>query len=203
MIDHGLFSTLSHKCGYKERYMTNSDDEDNMPYCTCWDWKSSAYPCKKVFAIFQKFPVCQWNALSPLHRNSPFLTLGKMEHNAFQKSLEGEEEYITNFENPSIRDKEMLINAPCNDLNVPLPKRTFKTSLAAECRELLQRLKNLTFEVKESLAELKELHKTLYDSINKSNGATKKENGIVLERNTGKRKSKTTFTKLPLTKKAF
>ena len=69
----------------------------------------------------------------------------------------------------------MLINAPSNDLSVLLPKRTFKTSLAAECRELLQRLKNLTFEVEESSAELKELHKTLNDSINKLNGATKKK----------------------------
>ena len=46
------------------------------------------------------------------------------------------------------------------NLNVLLPKLAFKMSLAAECRELLQRLKNLTFEVEESSAELKELHKT-------------------------------------------
>ena len=78
-----------------------------------------------------------------------------MEHNAFQKSLEDQEEHVTNFENPSIHDEEMLINASCDDLNIPLPKRTFKTSLAAESRELVQRLKNLTFEVEESLAELK------------------------------------------------
>ena len=69
----------------------------------------------------------------------------------------------------------MLINAPCDDLSVPLPKRIFKTSLAAECRKLLQRLKNLTFEVEESSAEVKELHKTLNDSINKLNGAAKKQ----------------------------
>ena len=126
-----------------------------------------------------------------------------MKHNEFQKSTEHEEEHVTNFENPSIHDEEMLINAPCNDLSVPLRKRTLKTSLAAECRELLQRLKKLTFEVEESSAELKELHKTLNDSINKLNGATEKETGIVLELYTEKRKSKSTFTKLPLTKKRF
>ena len=126
-----------------------------------------------------------------------------MEHNEFKKSTEHEEEHVTNLENPSIHDEEMLINAPCNDLIVPLRKRTLKTSLAAECRELLQRLKKLTFEVEESSAELKELHKALNDSINKLNGATEKKNGIVLELNTGKRKSKSTFTKLPLTKKRF
>ena len=39
--------------------------------------------------------------------------------------------------------------------------------------------------------------------MNKLNGATKQENGIALQLNTGKRKSKTTFTKLPQTKKRF
>ena len=159
--------------------MTNFGDEDNMQYCTCWDWKSYAYPFKHFFAIFRKFPAWQWNALSALYRNAPFLTLDKMEHNAFQKSTEDEKEHVTNFENPAIHDEEMLINAPCDDLNVPLPKLTFETSLAAECRELLQRFKNLTFEVEQSSVELKALHKTLNDSIKKLNGAAKKQNGLV------------------------
>ena len=102
-----------------------------------------------------------------------------MEHNAFQKSTEDEKEHVTNFENPAIHDEEMLINAPCDDLNVPLPKLTFETSWAAECRELLQRFKNLTFEVEQSSVELKGLHKTLNDSIKKLNGAAKKQNGLV------------------------
>ena len=78
-----------------------------------------------------------------------------MEQNEFQKSTQDERDHVTNFENPSIHDEEMLIHVTCVDLNVPLPKRTFKTSLAAECRELLQRLTNLTFEVEESLIELR------------------------------------------------
>ena len=66
-----------------------------------------------------------------------------MEHNEFQKSTEDEEEYVTNFENLSIHDEEMLVNEPCNNLRVSLPKRTFKTPLAAECRELFQKLKKI------------------------------------------------------------
>ena len=158
---------------------------------------------KHCFAIFQKFPAWLWNGLCQLYRNSPFLTLYKVEHNEYQKSMDYEEEHATNYESPSLYDEKMLINAPCNDLNAPLPKRTFKAFLAAEYSELLKRLKNLTFEVEESLAELKELHKTLNDSINKLNGTTKKQNAIVLELHSGRRKSKTTFTKMPLTKKRF
>ena len=59
------------------------------------------------------------------------------------------------------------------------------------------------YKFEESSAELKELHKTVNDSINKLNGATKKEKRIVLELNTGKIKSKTTFTELPLTNMRF
>ena len=36
-----------------------------------------------IFFHLPKFPAWQWNALSPLYRNSPFLTLDKMEHNEF------------------------------------------------------------------------------------------------------------------------
>ena len=57
-------------------------------------------------------------SLSPLYRNFPFLTLNKMQHNAFQKSTED----VTNFENSSIYDEEIHISAPCDDLNIPLPK---------------------------------------------------------------------------------
>ena len=45
---------LSHKCGYKERYTRNLGDENNMLYCTCWNWKSSAYPWKHFFCHFPK-----------------------------------------------------------------------------------------------------------------------------------------------------
>ena len=51
-------------------------------------------------------------------------------------------------------DEEDLVNASCLDLYVPEPNETLKTSLTAECRELLQRLRNLIFEVEESFSEL-------------------------------------------------
>ena len=82
MIDHGLFSALSHKCGYKERYMSNFGDEGNMPYCNCWDWKSFAYPCKHFLSSSENFQLGNRMLFpQPLYRNSPFLTIDKMEHN--------------------------------------------------------------------------------------------------------------------------
>ena len=112
--------------------MKNFVDEDNMPYRTWWHWKSSAYPFKHSFVIFRKFSAWKWNVLSPFYRNSPFLTLYKMEHNSFQEITEGEMKNVINFENSSIHDEQMLINGPCDDLNVLLPKQSFKTSLAAQ-----------------------------------------------------------------------
>ena len=55
-----------------------------------------------------------------------------MEHNAFKESKEDEKEHVTNSENLSIHDEEMLINGPYNDVNVLLSKQTFKTSLASQ-----------------------------------------------------------------------
>ena len=41
-----------------------------------------------------------------------------MQYNTFQKSTED----VTDFENSSIYDEEIPISAPCDDLNISLPK---------------------------------------------------------------------------------
>ena len=46
-----------------------------MPSCSCYTWKKSAYPCKHFFAVFQKFAAWNWDALSGLYKNSPYLNL--------------------------------------------------------------------------------------------------------------------------------
>ena len=79
-----------------------------------------------------------------------------MGHNIFQKSMEDKEEHVTNFKNPSMFGEEVLINATCDILYIPQLNEIFKTFLAAECREISQRLKNLTLN---SSSELQEVHK--------------------------------------------
>ena len=55
-----------------------------------------------------------------------------------------------------MRNEEMLIKAPSDELYVRQPNWIFKMSLAAKYRELLQRLKNLIFEFEELSSKIKE-----------------------------------------------
>nr|XP_047137883.1 uncharacterized protein LOC124814333 [Hydra vulgaris] len=76
MINHGVFSIKNNK----ENYQINFGNDRSMPNCTCPSWRSSCFPCKHFFAIFRKFPLWQWDALSELYLNSPFLTLDHEEN---------------------------------------------------------------------------------------------------------------------------
>ena len=71
----GKFSIYYYKNGVKRIYNYDFSDDERMPYCSCPDWKMSAYPCKHFFAVFKKYPAWDWNSLSVLYRKSLFLTL--------------------------------------------------------------------------------------------------------------------------------
>ena len=60
---------------YLEEYKLSFGDDTAMPNCTCYDWRHSAYLCKHFFAVFNVFPNWSWEALSPVYRISPFMTL--------------------------------------------------------------------------------------------------------------------------------
>ena len=72
-VESGEFSVISHTDVI--RYRVSFRNDENMPYCTCFSWKKSYYPCKHFFAVFLKFPNWSWDTLSPLYVNSPFLQL--------------------------------------------------------------------------------------------------------------------------------
>lgn len=47
-----------------------------MPFCDCFDWKQTSYPCKHIFAIIRKYqPTWGCDSLSPVYTSSPYLTL--------------------------------------------------------------------------------------------------------------------------------
>ena len=55
-----------------------------------------------------------------------------------------------------------------------------KANLPSECRELLQRLKNATFDMEESSEVFVELKQSLIEMLQKLYSATKKEKGATL-----------------------
>ena len=62
----------------KEKYHIRFGDAEEMPSCSCRDWKKTGNLCKHFFLVFSKFPCWNWDALSPLYRNSPFLMLDSL-----------------------------------------------------------------------------------------------------------------------------
>lgn len=75
----GLFSVESFSVGNGQSYQVDFGDEHRMPSCSCVSWKKTAYICKHFFAVFTKFPAWQWDALSGLYKNSPFLCIHRLD----------------------------------------------------------------------------------------------------------------------------
>ena len=63
----GKISVCYYKNSEKRIYNLHFGDDERIPYCSCPDWKISAYPCKHFFAVFKKFPARDWNSLSVLY----------------------------------------------------------------------------------------------------------------------------------------
>ena len=63
----GKFSVCYYKKSEKRIYNLHFGDDERIPYCSCPDWKISAYLCKHFFAVFKKFPARDWNSLSVLY----------------------------------------------------------------------------------------------------------------------------------------
>ena len=71
----GKFSIIYYKNGQRRPYDVDIGINETMPSFLCPDWKMSGYPCKHFFAIFKKYASWDWNSLSRLYKNSPYLTL--------------------------------------------------------------------------------------------------------------------------------
>ena len=65
----------------KVKYVTKFRDDNFMPSCTCYNWRRTGYPCKHFFLNFENFIVWNWEALSPLYTQSPFLCLDGFQNN--------------------------------------------------------------------------------------------------------------------------
>ena len=50
----------------KEKYHVRFGDTEEMPSCSCRDWKKTGYLCKQFFLVFRRFPCWNLGVLSPL-----------------------------------------------------------------------------------------------------------------------------------------
>ena len=71
----GKFSIIYYKDGRRRLCNVDFGSDETMLSCSCPGWKMLAHPCKHFFAIFKKYASWDWNLLSKLYKNSPYLTL--------------------------------------------------------------------------------------------------------------------------------
>ena len=84
----------------KENYVTKFGDDNCILSRTCYNWRRTGYPYKHFFLIFEKFPAWNWEALSHLYIQSPFLCLGD-----FQNNEEHSNHVKGNFDSPDKQSK--------------------------------------------------------------------------------------------------
>ena len=174
----GKFSIKYYKNNEERNYNVSFSDDDNMPNCSCPDWKSSAYPCKHFFAIFKKFPCWNWNSLSSLYRNSPYLNLdldflNDKEHTKQTKSKGN------NSSSESSNENDFISNIELTDL--PVPKKRKRTQKNGESiRSLLNTIRSLSFLVENDDVLIESTHNQLSEIINEMEEAVPKESGVPL-----------------------
>ena len=211
----GKFEVHSQTPMLKVWYKVSFGGQDATPSCMCDDWQRTHLPCKHMFAIFKHKPDWGFESLSKKYRNSPFFTLDEVvilpidnlhvEPAEFSK----EEPVIDGTKESHSQEREN------NKENLPYPKR-FNKTVAAQCRDLMNQAKSLTFIVDDP-DTLEQVRKTLQRCVVlMKNSVPKAYNGLILEQNPyqstkpiprdapkvqSKKTSKTTHNRLPLARR--
>ena len=141
-----MFSVVYYKDGQRRHYNVDFGSDETMPSCSCPDWKMSAYLWKHFFAIFKKYASWDWNSLSELYKNSPYLTLD--EH--VTDSTEFETQPVNKNENDEIAHRENETISKTSDTvtleELPSKKIKVKNRVNGDtCRSLLNDVKSLSF----------------------------------------------------------
>ena len=200
----GHFEVCSQTAMLDVWYKVSFGRHDATPSCTCKGWQCTRLPCKHMFAIFRHKPDWGFDNLSETYRTSPFFILDQDLIFPINNTLPGtnlpEDERMNNsseeIDNLIIADKENLPlpkeesltanSGETNNLlnvhkeNLPIPS-CFKKTVAAQCRELMNQAKSLTFIVNDTdiLVEVRKSLENCVKIMEKS--SPKASNGMILE----------------------
>ena len=174
-------------------------DAETMPNCSCPSWSELFYPCKHFFCVFEKHPLWNWESLSPLYRNSPFLTLDYekeviKQHDADVNDVMNTEP-LESDDNKVDDDLEKGINF--NNIEPPSQKKPIVTP--RDCRETLLTIKNLTYDIDDNSHVFEDVQNHLNLALNLLRNDTKKEKGITVrpKNNDDKYERKRKFLDIP------
>ena len=203
---NGNFRVKSQSSGNNSYLLSFGGNDAAMPSCECEDWKRSSLPCKHFLSIFLNFPKWQWDNFPLCYRESPFITLDK---SAIAMNVNDAGDLNNAPQDSSDTTDKKINNCKINSLP---PKRTFKRTQASKCRELLDKIRSLTFLVRdqealEALAvQLKDLHTKIESSIEHEDGfplEQEKKKSIHVKEKKGKDKRVLDLPKEKRRKKKF
>ena len=188
-----------------KEYKLSFGDDTAMPNCTCYDWRHSAYLCKHFFAVFNVFPNWSWEALWPVYRNSPFMTLD--EEIQQHKSREILQDFEDSEQPDSQDDQDVLRHELGNDSSSSQQSpKSHEKCCGPLCRETLDEIRRLSFLVQDRSEILSETHETLTLLKRKLYAAWSTEKGLqLLPANTcgdeKRKKSRLSLQSLPMRKR--
>ena len=215
MVGVGRFKHASTTVSGTKEYDIFFGNDNTMPYCTCPSWKESCYPCKHFFAIFLKFPVWNWDALSPIYINSPYLILDRgdnfnrhmREENIVEE--QSDEGFVTVSsevncgDGLSFHDESHVSQAVASSSSVPseVKKPKSSSSNGRACRLLLSELTRLTYDIPEEETIFAELTSQLSSMVAKLQSMQLKESGLPVRQVPFNSSNTKNYLDLPKTKK--
>ena len=179
----GKFSICYYKNGEKRIYNLDFVDDERMPYCSCPDWKMSAYPCKHFFVVFKKFWAWDWNSLY----SSKFLAVSKIaiftldESFGAESKTENLEHTRDNAEQVKITENEVAFTESCVVEEHPSRKTAVKSKVNGDtCRKLLRSIISLTYLFENDVDKVNRVHSVLNELKKEIVFDLPKESGITL-----------------------
>ena len=175
----GVFSEISANSA-NEIYEVRFGDAQDMPRCSCNDWRGTFLPCKHFFAVMKKYRNWSWDNFPSQYKDSVFLILDS-------EVIQGTVRYSSS--NPETQDtsdlyeEEPLEEEKSKKIEVKaIPKRVYpKRSAASSCRDLLQQIKSITYIVHDE-DSLDNLYLDLQSALEKIRHQAPKEEGLILEK---------------------
>ncbi|XP_065679788.1 uncharacterized protein LOC136094113 [Hydra vulgaris] len=222
--ESGKFSLRYYKDNKERNYVVTFGNEDNMPSCTCMNWKNSCYPCKHFFVIFKHYPCWNWESISPLYRMSPYLNID-IDFDLDNAKVKGCNDKISTTTYSSVTTKESNkvseASIKADTQNVSKSYKVSEASVKADTqnvsntgrksitgesiRSLLCDLRSLSFLIDHDTELLENTYKELNNLITSLKSAVPKESCLPLLPNKIKKISKPKcsikYHKLPAPKK--
>lgn len=118
-------------------YRVHLGQKNAMPYCECYDWSRSHWPCKHMLSIFRHTEY-SWDNLCPMYRDSPFFGI---DNELFDMD--------PTYSQAAVDDKMVDVRYVDDEVDVSgdseQQRQPQVTAVAARCRERLRWLQDASY----------------------------------------------------------